>query len=58
MSGKSREYLPFIATPVAANAEVFMDRIRGVALKTAAFSCDRENKKGTVADIYLTLVAK
>lgn len=42
----SRQYLPFIATPVAANTEMFMDRIRGITLMTAAFSCDIENKKG------------
>lgn len=46
MSGKSRQYLPFVATPVAANTEVFMDRVRGKSLMTAAFSCDRVNKKG------------
>ncbi len=46
MSGSSRQDSPFVSTPVAANTEVFMDRIRGVTLMTAAFSCDRESKKG------------
>lgn len=46
MSGWSRQNLPFVSTPVAADTEVFMDRIGGITLMTAAFSCDRENKKG------------
>lgn len=45
-SGRSRERLPFVATPVAANTEVFMVRVGGESLMTAAFSCDRENKRG------------
>lgn len=40
MSGMSKD-LPFVATPVAANTKVFMDRIRGITLMTAAFSCVR-----------------
>lgn len=60
MHGKSRQdSLPFVATPVAADAEVFMDRIRGITLMTAAFSCDtKEKERDTVAGIYLLSVAE
>lgn len=58
MSGYSRQDLPFVSTPVAANTEVFMDRIRGITLVTAAFACDREYKRGTMTDIYLSSVAE
>lgn len=36
---------PFVPTPVAADTEVFVDRIRGIALVTAALSCGRGNKE-------------
>lgn len=59
MSGSNRQHSPFVSTPVAANTEVFMDRIGGIAFVTAAFSCDTDNKEGgTVADIYLSSAAE
>lgn len=36
---------PFVSTPVAADAEMVVDRIRGIALVTAALSCSRVNKQ-------------
>lgn len=36
---------PFVPTPVAADAEVLVDRIWGIALVTAALSCGRWNKE-------------
>ncbi|TNN83183.1 hypothetical protein EYF80_006516 [Liparis tanakae] len=41
-----RQDLPFVPTPVAANTEVFMDRIRRITLVTAALSCNKENDGG------------
>lgn len=36
---------PFVATPVAADTEMLVDRIRGIALMAAALSCGRRNKQ-------------
>lgn len=42
--GCSRRPLPFVPSPVAANAEVCVDGIGGVTLVAAAFSCGREER--------------
>lgn len=43
--GRCRRDSPFVPTPVAADTEVFVDRIWGIALMTAALSCGRWNKE-------------
>lgn len=43
--GRPRRHSPFIATPVAADTEVLVDRIWGIALMAAALSCGRGNSR-------------
>lgn len=43
--GRRRRHSPFVATPVTADTEVLVDRVRGIALVAAALSCGREQAK-------------